>query len=587
MAITKTRTTIPPAVVRPTITWPHWPGWLYALLLTALPIVAVGWAWWCGAVNVPKWDDHALKFSLLQFEKAASPLSWFKEVVKRHNEHRIVLDRLLTWADFNWFGKLNFARLMVYGDMSLLFLVALFGTMLARYTKPWYVFLPPVAFFIISLAQWENLYWALSSIQNFGIVFWSLACIYTLAHRPKPWLAIVLATVATLVSGNGFLVWPIGILMLLVQHRKDDLLPWSIAAVLVTALNFWDYAMPNTHPPTRGNVFELAGACLAFLGAAIEALPTSQPYLLSLLLGAGLLVYWSLELRRTFTFFQHKAGWDALRTFGFGALAFLVGTAVVVVWGRFGYGKDMLLTSRYRIYSLTLLTLTYTYWLSVRYKKGILPQKSVWQYALTGLLVSGLLWWSAFRLNTHEVISLRKQLLTNMQYNWTYNTDKPTSGIDPTTARQIDNAPAFYDVTLARFFAPFKGTLFPIDTLLKADNNYIIRLGVNQVSRPAVPSLSNPDAGLNVLLRSAKRTYLYGALPRPYRHWRVLLGLLPLYPADQPIEVAIPAGELDAGTYEIAVAEYGPNAPTGTVRPTNQLLTVAPHHTITGPVKNW
>lgn len=565
----------------------NWPGLLYALLLTALPIGAVAWAWACGAVNVPKWDDHALKFSLLQFEKASSPLAWFQEVVKRHNEHRIALDRLLTWTDFNWFGKLSFARLMVYGDCQLLFLVTLFGTMLARYTRPWYVFLPPVAFFIISLAQWENLYWALSSIQNFGIVFWSLACLYTLAHRPKPWLAIGLATVATLVSGNGFLVWPIGILMLLVQRRNGFLLPWCLAAGLIVALNFWGYAMPATHPPTRGSVLELAGACLAFLGAAVEAIPTTQPYLLSLLLGAVLLVYWSLELRRTITFFQHKAGWDALRTFGFGALAFLVGTALLVVWGRFGYGKDMLLTSRYRIYSLTLLTLTYIYWLSVRYKTGALPTKTVWQYALSGLLVSGLLWWSAFRLNTGEALALRKQMLTTMQYNWTYNTSKPTSGIDPTTARLIDNAPAFYDAALPRFFDPFKGSLFPIDTLFKADNNYVIRLGIDPVSHPATPSLTNPDAGLNVLLRSAKRTYLFGALPRPYRHWRVLLGLLPLYPANQPIEVAIPASDLDAGTYDVAVVAYGPDAPTGIVRPTNRLLTVAPHHQLTGPVKNW
>ena len=563
-----------------------WLGWLYALVLTALPIGAVAWAWACGAVNVPKWDDHALKESLLQMEKATSPLGWFRQVVAQHNEHRIALDRLLTWADHTLFGKLSFARLMVYGDCQLLLLVALFGVLLARYTKPWYVFLPPVAGLIVSLAQWENLYWALSSIQNFGVVFWSLACLYALAHRPKPGLAIGLAAVATLVSGNGFLVWPIGLLMLLVQRRNRDLLPWGVAAVLLVAFYFWDYAMPKTHPPTRGNVVELAGACLAFLGAAVEALPTTQPYLLSRLLGGVLLLGWGIELVRSAGQIRSKIAWDSLRTFGFGALAFLVGTAVVVVWGRFGYGKDMLLTSRYRIYSLTLLALTYTYWLSMRYRKSTLSIKLVWTYALTGLLVSGLLWWSAFQLNTHEVIALRKQLLTS-QYNWTYTTSKPISTIDATTARLIDNAPAFYDATLPRFFAPGQATRFPVDTLFKADDNYILRLGADSGSPPARPSLTHPDAGLNILLRSAKRTYLYGALPRPYRNWRVLLGLLPLYPAGQPIEVAIPAGELDAGTYELAVAEYGPDAPTGVVRPTNRLLTVAPHHTITGPVKNW
>ncbi|MBO0929694.1 hypothetical protein [Fibrella aquatilis] len=575
-----------PTPPQPVVSQRSWPGWLYALVFTLLPIGAVAWAWWQGAVNVPKWDDHALKGSLLLMEKTTSPPTWFRQVIAQHNEHRIALDRLLAWADFSLFGKLSFTRLMVYGDLQLLLLVGVLGLMLARYTKPWYLFLPPVALFIISLAQWENMYWALSSIQNFGVVFWSLACLYTLAHRPKPWLAIGLAAVATLVSGNGFLVWPIGILMLLAQHRRRDLLPWTVAAVLLIALYFWDYAMPNTHPPTRGNVLELAGGCLAFLGAAAEALPISRPYLPSMLLGALLLLWWSLELVRSVGQVRSKAGLISLQAFGFGALAFLVGTALVVVWGRFGYGKDMLLTSRYRIYSLTLLALTYTYWLSMRYSRSTVFTKRAWQYALGGLLVSGLLWWSAFRLNTHEAMALRKQLLIS-QYNWTYTHNTPTSAIDPTTARLIDNAPAFYDATLPHFFNPATGAAFPIDTLFKADNNYIIRLVATTVSPPTLPSLTNPDAGLNILLRSAKRTYLFGARPRPHRNWRVLLGLLPLYPNNQPIEVAIPAGELDAGTYDLDVVQYGPDKPAGTVRPTTRLLTVAPHHSITGPVKNW
>ena len=101
------------------------------------------------------------------------------------------------------------------------------------------------------------------------------------------------------------------------------------------------------------------------------------------------------------------------------------------------------------------------------------------------------------------------------------------------------------------------------------------------------PTLSQPDAGLNIVLRSAKRTFLFGALPAPRRHWRVLLNWLPLYPDDQPIDVVIPMNEIDAGTYEVAVVQYSPDQPKGIVRPTNQLLTAAPHQLATGPAKNW
>ncbi len=191
-----------------------WAGWLYAVLFTALPVGVIAWAWATNAVNVPKWDDHALKAFLLALEQESTPLGWFRQVVKQHNEHRIAYDRLLTWADYTVFGKLSFKRLMIYGDLSLVALVALFGWFMSRYSRQWYLFLPPVAFFIISLAHWENLYWALSAVQNFSIVVWSIACLYVLSHQYKLGWAIGLAVVATLVSGNGFLVWPIGFLVL-------------------------------------------------------------------------------------------------------------------------------------------------------------------------------------------------------------------------------------------------------------------------------------------------------------------------------------------------------------------------------------
>ncbi|WP_375445563.1 hypothetical protein [uncultured Fibrella sp.] len=588
MSFTQHRQPIQPIVPDPAATGRPsvWPGWLYALVFTALPIGAVSWAWANLAVNVPKWDDHALKGFLIALEHETSPLGWFRQVVKQHNEHRIAYDRLLTWADYTLFGKLSFKRLMIYGDLSLLALVVLFGAFLRRYVRPWYLFLPPVALFIVSLAQWENLYWALSSIQNFSIVGWSIACLYLLAHHHRIGWAITLAMIATLVSGNGFLVWPIGLVLLLAQHRTKELIPWCVAAVLLIALYFGDYVQPTTHPQTRGSLLELAGGCLAFLGAAVEALPTNKPYPFSIVLGGGLLACWGVIFLQALARSRQKIAWTPLQAFGLGALAFLLGTAVVVVWGRYGYGHDMLLTSRYRIYSLTLLALTYTYCISAYYQTYAVPFRSGWFLALIGLAVGGIFWWSAFRFNAHESIALRRMLLTNMQYNWTYTTNSPLSTIDDTTRRLIDNAPAFYDAQVPAFFIGTQAPPVPVDTLFKRNNAYVIRLSA-QVAGGDVPSLTRPDAGLNVLLRSAKRTYLYGALPAPRRHWRVLVNLLPLYATDQPIELVIPDNELEVGTYQVAIVHYKANQPAGIIQPTSQLLTVSPHRLATGPAKNW
>ncbi len=563
-------TTLPP---------PPWTGWLYAILFTCFPLAAMAWAWAMGAVNVPKWDDHALKGFLEALEQEHSPLGVIRLFLKQHNEHRIVYDRLLVWADHAVFGKLSFTRLMVYGNLSLLGLVAVLAAVAARHSRRWYLLVPPFMLFIISLAQWENFYWALSSIQNFSIVFWVLWSLYALSHRQTPWRGIALATVATLVSGNGFLAWPCGVVVLVAQKRYPLLWPWLGATGLLVCLYFWHYTQPNTHPAAHTTLTETLAAGLAFLGGAADALPVeSGTFWPCAALGAGLLLFWgTVAGRRVADFFTEKRA-TALDAFMLSAVAFMVCTAIVVVAGRLGYGRESLLTSRYRIYSLTLLALTYLY---VALRHG---QQRTWAVALAGLAISGTLWWSAFRLNAHESLALRRSLLTS-QYNWTYTGPMPEARLDATTKRLVNNAPAYYDPLMTSLFQTPTDTPIQMEPVQKDDQNYTLTIVPGSLA-PAVPTIAHPDAGLTVLLRSGQRTYLYPALPMPRRHWRVVAGLLPAYDPHAPIRVSIPTPEPATGTYTVVVIDCPPNGPCQ-LRPTGKLLTVAPHAGQANRPKNW
>jgi hypothetical protein len=549
-------------------------------VFTLLPIVAITWAWQQGAVNVPKWDDHVFKAFLLSLDKETTLWGSFRQFVKQHNEHRIAYDRLLVWLDYHLFGKFSYVRLMAYGNLGLLGLVALFATYLARYTRLWYIFLPPVVLFIVSLANWENLYWALSAMQNFGIVVWSLWAFYALSYHRRPWVAIALAAVATLVSGNGFLVWPVGVVLLLAQRRFRALLPWLGAAGLLIVLYFHDYVQPQSVPPARGSVIDLLMGWLAYVGAAANALPLPGSYWLCAGLGTLLLAFWVYAFVRNWPALQARTGWSAREAFVFSSVAFIIGTAAVVVWSRYGYGRDLLITSRYRIYSLTLLVFSYTYWLSAFYKG------KPWPAALGGLAVSGLLWWSAFVVNAHDALVLRHFLLAKEQYNWTYPTNRPTSALDANTRRLIDNAPAYYDLALPAFFAPAKGAAFPVDSVFKSDGIYSVRLPARGVAQVGYPSLVQPDRGVSVLLRSAQRTYLYNAVPTPHTNWRILFGTIPRYVTDAPAEAHIEAADILPGTYSVSIVARLADG-TCQVHPTGRLLTAAPYTAVTRPLSNW
>src|SRR5258708_358677 len=80
------------------------------------------------AVNVPYWDDFdsVLLFldNYLVIDSLPDKVSL---IVSRHNEHRIILNRLIPIFQFYLFGNVNFKWLIFFGNALLaLFFISLF-----------------------------------------------------------------------------------------------------------------------------------------------------------------------------------------------------------------------------------------------------------------------------------------------------------------------------------------------------------------------------------------------------------------------------------------------------------------------------
>ena len=560
---------------------------LVAGFLILIPVVLFWYVWAQYAVNVPKWDDHALKVFLTNLDAESSVWSKLARFFQQHNEHRIVYDRLVTWLDFTLSGKLNYRHLMIIGNLSLLGLLVVFGQVLGRSVDTQQgsrsintlasglSYLPPIAFLILNLSHWENMFWGMAALQNFTVMLWVIWAIYSLSFTFSIGPALLLATAATLTSGNGLLIWPVGFALLLSQlllktrTSYKPLIIWTGSAVIATGLYFLNYKKPAGNPPVRGSFAELVQGWFAFNGAAAEAFPLRIPFTLCLLLGGFTTIVvlgaWLIILRKALTS-RRLSSFDY---FFAATTIFLLGTAATVTWSRVGFGMNTLITSRYKIYSLVLLAVVYSY--------AIIQGRSSYRRWLFygGLMFSVTLMASSYRTYLDETIGLRQWLLTK-QFNWTYATNRPVSAIDPQTARLIDNSPAFYDSVLPHLYQPATGPPAPFTSVQKSQNSF-------SFSDTTALTPAGPDAGTYVLARSAKRIYLFPTLPTLTSSWRASVGLQPLF--RKGVSGSVSEGELAPGTYQLDRLTVHTD---GTIdqRPTGQTITAATQVQRDIP-KNW
>ncbi|GAB4033708.1 hypothetical protein [Spirosoma gilvum] len=556
--------------------------------LVLLPVV-IFWLFWDSyAVSVPKWDDHVLRAFLVNFDKEASLTGKLFEFYRQHNEHRIVYDRIITWLDYNLFGKFSYRHLMLVGNLSLLGLIAIFGLVLGRSTSlsgknakvqiastltDYLIYLPPVAFLLLNLSQWENMFWGMAALQNFTVLLWVFWTIYQLAFSQRLWPALLLATAATLTSGNGLLVWPVGFAILLLQQllekrpNRNALLIWSASAVLLIGLYFLNYQKPPGNPPIRGSFFDLIKGWLAFNGAAAEAFPIGPGFAKCLIIGSiatvlalGSWVY-LLEkglVRKQFPSFSY---------FFFGTTAFLLGTATTVAWSRVGFGLHLLITSRYKIYSLLLLALVYCFVIVQQRRSGRLLAM------ILGLVFSAGLMASSYLTYLSDTLYWRHWLTTH-QFNWTHNANNTTISIDSASSHYTDLAPAFYDTTLPTLFGLATKPVVPIQ-VTKESNGYTIQ-------NTTLPAQGIRDEGPYLVARSEVRSYLF-----PIRQMQRSVQAAHFLPTNlytTGFTANVPTEEMIAGSYQLFILAI-PNGKAD-LYPTGQTIESAgpPETTLK---KNW
>ncbi len=468
---------------------PRWVGGL----LVALPVLANAGLIFRYGLNVPKWDDHALRNFLVNFNEADGWGERIGLIFAQHNEHRIAYDRLVALLVYQLTGEINFVWLMAIGFLSLLGILFVFGNVIRESRLSPLVFLP-LPFLLLTFQHHENTLWGMAALQNFSVVFFTLSSIYCASkttERLFGW-ALFFSLSALLTSGNGLGAWPVVAVLFALQRRWTNVFFWLLAAAVAVGFYFLNYEKPPGNPSTVAvSGWQYVRGFLALLGGVADWQPASPGRFVGPTLAGGMLLLLAVvlnvrALRRT-PWFGGKA--EPADYFLMGVTMFVLATALVVVVGRMGFGEAVLLTSRIKIYSAVfLLTLLVA---------ALRELPSPWQprAAWTALGASLVFWLGTAFVEWEEIVFARHERIT-----WLYNWRRGEGETLPAYDRQ--RFP--YRAPEVPFFSENSAGAqpqLPLRVEERADQSWLL-------TNDSLQTTTSPEAGAYLLLHSGKTTRL-------------------------------------------------------------------------------
>jgi hypothetical protein len=322
---------------------------LFAILFVSLAIV--------GAVRsysiVPFWDmwDGYLNFYIKTLDGDRN--SWWAQ----HNEHRIVLAKILFWIDLKYFeGRSIF--LIIINYLLVGFAAAVFW-ILSREQR--LTHLPYIKYFVVSVlfcwCQAENLTWAFQS-QFFmaqSIPLAAFTALYFSATNEKRTtffyaLAIVLGCLSAVTMANGVLALPLLFVQAICMRlQKKQIILIGIIAAIVITVYFLGYESPSNHGTIASTLKQdplgVIHYVLLYIGGPIVHVAGGEKWshYLALLAGTGLIFGATIFLAREIFSKSPAPLTICLLIF----LVYIGGSALGTAGGRLKFGVEQALAYRY------------------------------------------------------------------------------------------------------------------------------------------------------------------------------------------------------------------------------------------------
>ena len=241
------------------------------------------------ALNVPLFDDYdaLLAFLNQMAELRTGPAKASYFLVAQHNEYKLFFERGLAWLELIFSGHIDLRFLCALGNGFVLLLGILLWKMFLPNHKNLasrLAFFVPISWLLFQFQYIGTLNWAMGSLQNFPVLFFSLGAIYLLVRETR-WgfcAALAFLVLAIASSGNGLLLVPIGMLILVANHSYVRVMGWLAVSAGCVGAYAYHYNTMSSQSPVHDSIFAaLMGLRLLFVIAFIgnaAAFPLNQQF---------------------------------------------------------------------------------------------------------------------------------------------------------------------------------------------------------------------------------------------------------------------------------------------------------------------
>ena len=308
------------------------------------------------ALPLPYQDDYGTILSFAadydQLPSVATKVLY--TATAQSNEYKLGFEHSVVAVEIEVTRHLNFAFLTALGDLFLLPLAYLLWRTYQEDESDLnqsLLALLPISLLFFSLTYWENLNWTTTGLANIPVIFFSLLAIYLLLPRKmteptraRLLLACLAAALAAFSSANGFLLGPVGLLILLARRSYARSLVWCSSFLVPLAAYLYHYTR-LVHPADIGSYVTRPLFFLSFLGCG--GIPFRWP---AAVLGIVILRILWLALRTRF---------DRTNPVGAYFTVWIVATALLVAWVR--GAVSFAVGGRYSIYSILVLIFCYSF----------------------------------------------------------------------------------------------------------------------------------------------------------------------------------------------------------------------------------
>jgi hypothetical protein len=338
----------------------------WGLFAAGIPSLLPLWLILRFGVQTHFWDEWDPNWAGMYVKAARGQLT-LGDLVVQHNEHRMVVPRLIQLA-MNHFDHWNNLHVLLVGWICVCITSAALLSICRRSgeehsTIRWFL----CNLLLFAPIQYQNWLWGAGGpyfMAPMMLILILLILGTRAAGGTKLACCLLLATAATYSNGNGLLCWPLAAMVFTwpdsTQSRKGKKIVLAILAIGFL-INIGLYLIHFRLPEFGGaknlqaGPLQMCDYFLVFIGNPFAYLSATAPVAAGAIAGAILLIG-ILLVAGYFVFAWRQGSTELCRRMlpWLAIAAFAVGSALMATRGRAGYGPDQALQSRYATGSLYL-----------------------------------------------------------------------------------------------------------------------------------------------------------------------------------------------------------------------------------------